>query len=279
MPSISDTLEEIGVTKTQTIRPTRVVLLLGSQGGSLQETVSQNIRRKFSAIGIKVFAVSPNFDPLSSEFLDCDILGLIGSPKSFTKLRSLRARPEGPILLAFASKSLFEHARSFLKISDAVVLCETTNVDWINDVSDLVFHFFESLVVPSLLNIDIADVRNIAKGIGLAFNEADDNAKDIISRLPASCLVARSALLHFSCTDEVKLREIYSISKSIAMKQGIDLPEEELRTHADARKLIRRVNVKMGIRIRETPRSESWSRSPYIQKSRRISLTAILFGI
>ena len=141
-----------------------------------------------------------------------------------------------------------------------------------------------------MLNVDVADVKRIAKGIGFAFNLSDDDHKKIIAMLPKDCFVARSAILHFSCKDDVRLREIYSIGKSIALKKGLASNDSQLTSHSDARKIIRKVNVKMGIRIigdNHEVEKEDCGNSAIshnntqiaFHNEKRISMTAILFGI
>lgn len=282
MASVSDIYRNSRPEEQGRTRPNRVAILHGSKLPGVPGDVHEFLQKLFSPLKINVLSISSlstdeKRDP--AEILQYDVVGLIGAPGEFSFLRSFRSKSDGPVILAFTPKTQFGSAKSYLKISNAVVLCEGPSDQWLLETARVVFSFFESIVIPSLLNIDVADVRNIAKGIGLAFNEADDAPGNIISRLPASCLVARSALLHFSCTDEVKLREIYSISKTIALKQGADLPEEELETHKDAIKLIRRVNVKMGIRIREGRLPFTWPQLSPQKQSSRISMTAILFGI
>ena len=46
--------------------------------------------------------------------------------------------------------------------------------------------------------------------------------------LPKDCFVARAAILHFSCKDDVRLSEIYSVAKSIAMKKGLSESDSQL---------------------------------------------------
>ncbi|MGI0081265.1 MAG: hypothetical protein ACRECH_16785 [Nitrososphaerales archaeon] len=263
-------------------RPNRVAILHGSKLPVASGDAHEFLLKLFSPLKINILSISSlgqheKQDP--DELLQYDVIGLVGAPGEFSFLHSFRPKGEGPVILAFAPRTKFSSAKSYLKISNAVVLCETSSTGWLYEIARVAFSFFESILVPSLLNIDVADVRNIARGIGLAFNEADDLPEDIVSKLPSSCVVARSALLHFSCTDDVKLREIYSISKTIALKQGVDLAENELETHKDAIKLFRRVNVKMGIRIRErNPSLAGHCLDPRTESS-RISMTAILFGI
>jgi len=228
-----------------------------------------------------------------------DVIGLVGEAGEFdfvarkkthssSKLRPKNVSAElgqqnhnESIILAFAPSFYFRDVRDYLKLSDAVVFCDVSKRGWTEEIAKVVYHFFESLVVPSLLNIDLADVRHIAKGIGLAFNISEDSNRKIIAQLPKSCLVARSALLHFSCDPDVHLKEVYSISKAVALKKGIADFDPEINSHSDARKVIRKVNVKMGIRIRDRSRIDSArASSSYISTdSKRINLTAILFGL
>ncbi len=282
MGSISDISRQSKSKGARATRPNRVAILHGSKLLDQAENAHEYLQKLFSPLEINILPISSltnreHQDP--TELLQYDVIGLIGISREFLFIRSSLPKSERPVILAFAPKTQFDSAKNYLKISDAVVLCEAHSKKWLPEIANVVYHFFESLVIPSLLNIDIADVRNIAKGIGLAFNEADDKSSNIISRLPDSCLLARSALLHFSCADEVKLREIYSISKAIALKQGVDLPETELESHKDAVKLIRKINVKMGIRIREGLASEIEPCIDPRAESKRISMTAILFGI
>ncbi len=190
-----------------------------------------------------------------------DVVGLVGEADEFTRRSGSRFNhDDGAIVLSFAPRARFGDARRYLDISDAVVLCDVIEGDWL-EVTQVAYHFFESLILPSLLNIDLADVKRIAKGIGLAFNLSGDDHEKMIEALPKDCFVARSAILHFLCRDDVRLGEIHSISKSIALKKGLS---DELSSDSE---VIRKVNVKMGVRILED----------YGQK--RISMTAILFGI
>jgi cell division GTPase FtsZ len=226
---------------------------------------------------------------------DYDVVGLIGKAEEFDFIRKkgsgqrlrLRAGPSESesqresesIVLAFAPNTQFRDVKKYLKNADAIVFCDATGRNWVQELSKVIYHFFESLVVPSMLNIDLADVKHIAKGIGLAFNISDDSNNKIIARLPKSCLVARSALLHFSCDPDVRLKEVYSISKAIALKKGIANVDLQINTPAEAKKLIRKVNVKMGIRVRNASKREFSSASSNVPEIKRISLTAILFGL
>ena len=133
-----------------------------------------------------------------------------------------------------------------------------------------VYHFYESLTLPSLLNIDLADVESIARGMGLSFNLTGDSSEDIIARLPSQSYVARSALLHFTCARNVTLEEVYRISKAISTRRfaGSFVSENP---NGNQIKMYKRIRLKMGLRIspgREINGTNS-----------RISLTGILFGL
>ena len=135
-----------------------------------------------------------------------------------------------------------------------------------------------------MLNIDLADVKRIAKGVGLAFNVSEVDHRKIVSMLPDQCLVASSAVLHFSCREDVRLQEVYSISKSIALKKGLAGINPVVNGHQDAKKVIRKVNVKMGIRMVDNDGYNEVADAPFDSRSKkvdskRISMTAILFGI
>lgn len=296
------------------MRPTRVAILHGS--GHTERQVHAELEGRFRSIGANVFSSSEMtqagmYDLITSRAYD--VVGLIGEPREFdiplrggswsiaktTSTVSSVARGAAAdeasgnsIILAFAPNSHFQDARAYLKIADAVVLCNVPEGNWVVKVSEVAYRFFESLVVPSMLNIDLADVKHIARGIGLALSLSDDNHRKIIERLPKTCLVARSALLHFSCDPDVRLREVYAISKAIALKKGISSSggDPQINTHADAKKIIRKVNVKMGIRMISEPTtgngvssitsvesSEMGNQSE--KESKRICLTAIFFGL
>lgn len=296
-------------------RPTRVAILHGSRISDStlsHDQIHNTLTQMFLSLNVRIFSVLEMTqggmnDLISSQAYD--VVGLIGEAQEFDFVRrknnpapSTRLRlgntstieretqqgDNSSIVLAFAPNAYFRDVKSYLRIADAVVLCDAVSKNWLLQVSEVVYRFFESLVVPSMLNIDLADVKRIAKGIGLAFNLSDDNSKKIINRLPKSCLVARSALLHFSCHPDVRLREVYSVSKAIALKKGISEADPQINTHADAKKVIRKVNVKMGIRIIDGTRKEAGypsfapGKSESVEKEenrKRISLTAVLFGL
>jgi hypothetical protein len=309
MASESDTfLTRAGrINSSRQIRPTRVAILHGSRASGSNvsnEEIHDALTRLFVPLNARIVSVQEMTQAGISDLLTSqayDVVGLIGEASEFDfvlrrkgvgysprlrlrggNVESDLQRESESIILAFAPNFYFKDVKNYLKISDAVVFCDVTERDWPQEIAKVVYHFFESLVVPSMLNIDIADVKHIAKGIGLAFNISDDSNKKIIARLPKSCLVARSALLHFSCDPDVHLKEVYSISKAIALKKGIADFDLQINTHADAKKVIRKVNVKMGIRIRDRIKKEFGAITPScpaLTDSKRISLTAILFGL
>lgn len=149
--------------------------------------------------------------------------------------------------------------RARVKGADATVICRNDTKHSMTEVS-VIRSFFESLTVPSLLNIDLADVRSIAKGIGIAFCKSGDSSQEIVDILPRECFVARSALLHYSCAKDVLLNEIYEITKAISVKQPDGGKRENRRPP----------NMKMGLRVLDSTDQ---------QGGKRIRLTAILFGI
>ncbi len=139
----------------------------------------------------------------------------------------------------------------------------------VDSLRTTMFHFYESLTMPSLLNIDLADVGSIARGIGISFNVIGDASEEVIYRLPPECYLARSALLHFTCEKDVTLEEVYKISKTISTRKSLSLFVSEI-PNPDQIKLYKRIKLKMGLRIiQET--NGAGSRP-------RISLTGILFG-
>ncbi|MFI5420693.1 MAG: hypothetical protein ACHQ1H_06965, partial [Nitrososphaerales archaeon] len=136
-------------------------------------------------------------------------------------------------------------------------------------LSTAVFHFYESLTLPSLLNIDLADVDSIAGGIGISFNEVGNSSEDIIGKLPKESYIAKSALLHFSCVKNVTLEEVYKITKTISARKLAYLYPNYVAKNE--KKLYKRIKLKMGLRVVDE--------IPERSKRPRISLTAILFGI
>lgn len=161
------------------------------------------------------------------------------------------------------------YPKDCLKHLTAAVVC-LGSTTLIESLRKTVFHFYESLTLPSLLNIDLADVESIAHGMGVSFNISGGTSEDIINHLPLQCFFARSALLHFSCEKNVTLEEVYRISKTISTRKSIG-PFVSENPSPDQIKMYKRIRLKMGLRI-----SQEWERS---ESSSRISLTGILFGI
>jgi cell division GTPase FtsZ len=203
-----------------------------------------------------------------------DVLGLVGIANEFTEILKRKGavrwrspdKENSTTILAFESDSSVD-AKQYLKISDAVVFCLAAKESTLL----VPFHLFSSLTIPSMLNIDLADLRKIAKGIGLSFNDSDNDSEKLIARLPKACFVAKAALLHFSCKDDVKLKEIYDVSRAIALKRAGSAQEEQINniSPSEVKKLVRKVNIKMGIRMVDQATFDV----------DRISLTAVLFGI
>ena len=240
----------------------------------------------FSPLGVGVYPASElnqaDFANLVSSGT-LDVIALVGESQDFDSTRRARSDKD-PIVLSFAPTSKFKNKKKYLEISDALVLCNEEGKSRELKVFEIVYHFFESLLIPSMLNIDLADVKRIAKGVGLAFNVSEDDHRKIVSMLPDQCLVARSAVLHFSCREDVRLQEVYSISMSIALKKGLAGINPVVNGHQDAKKVIRKVNVKMGIRMVDNDGYNEVADAPFDSRSKkvdskRISMTAILFGI
>lgn len=292
----------------QQVRPTKVAIIHGSSlpdSSFSHDEIHDTLTSLFSPLSIRVFSTLELGENGMSDLRlsrTYDVIGLVGEPADFSALKtgmtgipSLSDQTDNsdndvPILLSFNTRTHFRDSKKYLDFSDAVIFCEAEGNNWPQEVFRIMCRLFESLVVPSMLNIDLADVKRIAKRIGLAFNLSDDNHEKIIEMLPKDCYVARSAILHFSCTDDVRLREIYSISNSIALKKGLTDSDLQLSSHSEARKNIRNVNIKLGIRIIGKPHeAEKETRENSIesdvdglgafQDEKRISMTAILFGI
>ncbi|MHB8566539.1 MAG: hypothetical protein ACYC7D_09585 [Nitrososphaerales archaeon] len=147
-------------------------------------------------------------------------------------------------VLAFQPLTKLEEAKKLLRRVDSAILCEGSE-------ALVAYHFFESLLIPSLLNIDLADVKNMARGIGLSFHVSGGDGDEVTSKLPGKSYLAKSALLHFSCSEDVTLKEVYQISATLAK---------------DDQRGIRKINIKIGLRVDNSG-------------AERIRMTAILFGL
>ena len=221
---------------------------------SREITATENL---YNPINVKLIP-SDMLGPLLGD--NFDILGILGQP-ALDGSRLLL--PEFTCLkIGFYSKAEV-FPRGAMRYLTAVVSCLGPS-SLIELLKSTVFHFYESLTLPSLLNIDLADVESIAHGIGLSFNVTGDSSDDVANRLPPETFLARSALLHFTCEKDVTLDEVYRISKTISTRKNLgpfvsDIPGDQI-------KMYKRIRLKMGLRV--SPGASS-----------RISLTAVLFGI
>jgi hypothetical protein len=199
---------------------------------------------------------------------DFDVLGILGQ-------KALKG--SGLFLEAFTCLKIGfysagerpEHSMGSMGVLKAAISCLGSKT-LLDSLRTAMFHFYESLTLPSLLNIDLADVGSIARGIGISFNVSGNSSENVISRLPPQCYFARSALLHFTCEKDVTLEEVYKISKTVSTRKTLGPFVSEV-PNPDQIKMYKRIRLKMGLRI--APDSDKNDRRP------RISLTGILFGI
>jgi len=219
-----------------------------------------------------------NVQLISSEKLpsviddDYDVIGVLGQPSFETSKTYLE--DFGCLKIGFYPQDLFmssfELRRASLRYLTATVTCPGSS-SLVDLLKTTVFHFYESLTLPSLLNIDLADVESIAHGVGLSFNVSGDSSEEVIGRLPPQCYTARSALLHFTCKKDVTLEEVYKISKIISTRKTAepfisDNPNDQI-------KIYKRIRLKMGLRISQAGEGSFPGKIP------RISLTGVLFGL
>jgi hypothetical protein len=227
----------------------------------------QSVSQAFKDINVGLIA-SEKLSLDSRE--DFGILGLLGDRALDGSLKYLEEFDCLKIGF-FPEGSRLESIRRSLKHLNACIICHGARNPR-EALTKTVFYFYESLTLPSLLNIDLADVQSIAEGIGISFNVAGNSSKEIIAKLPKESFIARSALLHFSCKKNVTLEEVYKVSKAVSVKKTapLYLPSSR-RSQPDVRKVYKRINIKMGLRVAED----------YYETAERprISLTAILFGI
>ncbi len=198
---------------------------------------------------------------------DFDIIGVLGqsaldrSKLDLSKFSCLK-------IGFYATDTRAESLRGSLRYLTAAITCLGSGSP-IESLKRTVYHFYESLTLPSLLNIDLADVESIARGTGISFNLIGDSSEELINRLPSECYFARSALLHFTCTKSVTLDEVYRISKTISTRRTTgpfvsDAPVDQI-------KMYKRIRLKMGLRVSQTHSLD--------ESHPRISLTGILFGL
>jgi hypothetical protein len=215
----------------------------------------------YSPINVQLIP-SDMLTPLLGSANDFDILGILGQP-ALDSSKNLLSEFNCLKIGFYSKREIFP--RGALRYLTAAVSCLGPN-SLVELLNTTVFHFYESLTLPSLLNIDLADVESIAHGIGLSFNISADSSEDVISRLPLECYLARSALLHFTCEKNVTLDEVYKVSKTISTRKNLGPFVSE--AQGDQIKMYKRIRLKMGLRV-----------SPGGRDGSRISLTAILFGI
>jgi hypothetical protein len=217
------------------------------------------------------------YAPINVELIPSELIGsLRGENFDIIGLLGQSALDESRIFLedftclkiGFYPANFQEHSpRSALRYLTAAITCLGSR-SIKESLKTTIYHFFESLTLPSLLNIDLADVESIAHGTGVSFNKSGDSSEEIIHSLPPECYLARSALLHFTCERNVTLDEVYSISKTISTRRTIG-PFVSDNDPKDQIKMYKRIRLKMGLRICKDAE----------KSGRRISLTGILFGI
>jgi hypothetical protein len=251
----------------------------------------------FSEISVDTFFACPSI-PLE---MDYDLLAHIGEipsgsePTRVPKIRSFvlpgaqleNTTTQKPLRIRLVSEN--EPAkRNFLKNHDAVIACKTEASKGDLEIAHMAYQMLQAFSVPSLLNIDFADLKAIAKGVGFAFNLAADDPMEIISKLPSSCFEARSGLQHFSCSANVSLNEVYEISKTIARNRR-KIAQQNPGQYPHSPKYFRKMNLKMGMRIRPDFEHRAGdflslgnSELNFVELfhcQKRIELTTILFGL
>jgi hypothetical protein len=254
---MESTIQSQNASQTR-LRPVRVAIIYDD--AKKDSITSLRLGQLQSKLGVNVVKRSAlDFCPD-----DYDVVGVFDADLKGESAERTLKRFEG-LKIGFVSPSSFNLVKNQLKYLDASLVCGKQAAK-ASSAIDIVYYFFESLLVPSLFNIDLADVRAIAKGVGLSRHESGDSTKEIVSKLPAESYVAKSALLHFSCSRDVTLQEVYDVSRAISLKR----PEER---EGDEKRDIRQFNVKMGLRFADE------QDSPIQTSEKRISLTAILFGL
>lgn len=242
-------------------RPIRAVL--GYEADDFSMEIKTSLTNAFSAIGVSL--ISLDYLEVSKE--EYDVWGLLFHNPSTKRLRYPATLDYFKIGFCYGKNLPTIRKLSHNNKLDATIICHDSPTPE-TAMANTIFHFFESLTLPSLLNIDLSDVRSIARGTGLSFHYEGDSTNSIIEKLPPEVYEAKSALLHFTCTRDVTLEELYSISKSVTLKHTVS-------DFKDKREIerYRRMNLKMGVRVAGLEKTISSSAQS------RISLTAILFGI
>jgi hypothetical protein len=258
-----------------------------SQPTRIFRSVRAGIVYKPDELGVRsVQAVLSNFANINVEFIDSGrlfehsgdnnfgIMGILGE-RALEDSRDFLNEIDCLKIGFYTEGNNLESIRKSLRHLNACILCHGFRKPQ-DALGNTIFHFYESLTLPSLLNIDLADVQSIAKGIGISFNVAGNSSREIVSKLPKESYVARSALLHFACKTNVTLEEVYRVSKAVSVKKtaaaAATLYARSSYKHSDVKKVYKRINIKMGLRVVEGLGSNE-------NPSPRISLTAILFGI
>ena len=231
---------------------------------SINKTELPLIEGLYSPINVQLIPVE-KFSSLIE--VDFDILGVLGQ-SALEKSKDLLVDFNCLRIGFYSADTVSSVPKSSLNYLTAVITCLGSR-SLSDSVRNTIYHFYESLTLPSLLNIDLADVHSIARGVGISFNESGDSSAEIIGRLPVECYYAKSALLHFTCARDVTLDEVYRISKMISTRKSMEPFISE--NPGDQLKVYKRIRLKMGLRIAQ---NEILSR-----KLPRISLTGILFGI
>jgi len=248
------------------------------------------VKKQFESINVefiqsdRIFAIER-----SQEFGILGVLGLVALDECKGHLDKFPCLKFG----FYDNGSELDSIRKSLKLLSACVICLGSGNTTTRALTEAAFHFYESLTMPSLLNIDLADVEAIAEGIGISFNQTGNESDEIIDKLPKQSYVAKSALLHFSCKKDVTLEEVYDISRAISIRREFSL--SQVPTLPNEKAVYKRINIKMGLRISTEDEDEERSElkkfpnnnkqiglgKPIntIEKKPRISLTAILFGI
>ena len=246
-------------------RPIRAALVFNSE--DMQDATGTTLHNAFSRINVDLVSFD-EFKTLDREFdvlgvMQCNTTGLAGSNRN----QRIITAP-GYIKIGFYYGENSEFVRKPSRVLDAAIICHDS-LSQESAIQNTIFHFFESLTLPSLLNIDLSDVRSVARGFGRSFHYEGDSSKEIIKKLPREIFKSKSALLHFTCTRDVTLDELYTISNSVTLKPSTTNRSRPSKREID---LYRRMNLKMGMRVIGSSEAKSAS------DQKRISFTAILFG-